>query len=168
MHQITHSAPLTGTAGEAQRRLRHSSMLSLCAICRRARLCHPGATEGQRLSSSPSMRRPCCFGGWLSRSPRRAVWLQSIKTGQKKVPAAKQSEFSTAGSFGISSVKYNKRARFSIGNSNKNRLPHVRTVIDVVRSADSGPERVPMRWGLIRGWWKNSPRTQHSPNCHSR
>ena len=26
--------------------------------------------------------------------------------------------------------------------------------IDVVRLADTGPELVPMRWGLIPGWWK--------------
>ena len=28
------------------------------------------------------------------------------------------------------------------------------TSIDVVRSADTGPELVPKRWGLIPGWWK--------------
>jgi hypothetical protein len=30
------------------------------------------------------------------------------------------------------------------------------TSIDVVRSADTGPELVPMRWGLIPGWWKKT------------
>jgi putative SOS response-associated peptidase YedK len=28
------------------------------------------------------------------------------------------------------------------------------TAIDVVRLADTDPELVPMRWGLIPGWWK--------------
>ncbi len=30
------------------------------------------------------------------------------------------------------------------------------TAIDVVRLAGSGPELVPMRWGLIPGWWKKT------------
>jgi putative SOS response-associated peptidase YedK len=30
------------------------------------------------------------------------------------------------------------------------------TAIDVVRLADTGPELVPMRWGLIPGWWKKT------------
>jgi len=30
------------------------------------------------------------------------------------------------------------------------------TAIDVVRLADIGPELVPMRWGLIPGWWKTT------------
>ena len=30
------------------------------------------------------------------------------------------------------------------------------TAIDVVRLAETGPELVPMRWGLIPGWWKKS------------
>jgi len=30
------------------------------------------------------------------------------------------------------------------------------TTIDVVRSAETGPELVPMRWGLIPGWWKKT------------
>jgi len=30
------------------------------------------------------------------------------------------------------------------------------TAVDVVRSADTGPELVPMRWGLIPGWWKKT------------
>ena len=28
--------------------------------------------------------------------------------------------------------------------------------IDVVRLGDAGPELVPMRWGLIPGWWKKT------------
>src|SRR5208282_1405449 len=30
------------------------------------------------------------------------------------------------------------------------------TAIDVVRLAESGRELVPMRWGLIPGWWKKT------------
>jgi putative SOS response-associated peptidase YedK len=30
------------------------------------------------------------------------------------------------------------------------------TAIDVVRLADTGPELVPMRWGLIPSWWKKT------------
>jgi putative SOS response-associated peptidase YedK len=30
------------------------------------------------------------------------------------------------------------------------------TTADVVRLADTGPELVPMRWGLIRCWWKKT------------
>ena len=30
------------------------------------------------------------------------------------------------------------------------------TAIDVVRLAETGPELVPMRWGLIPGWWKKT------------
>ena len=30
------------------------------------------------------------------------------------------------------------------------------TAIDVVRSAETGPELVPMRWGLIPEWWKKT------------
>jgi putative SOS response-associated peptidase YedK len=30
------------------------------------------------------------------------------------------------------------------------------TQIDVMRLADTGPELVPMRWGLIPGWWKKT------------
>jgi putative SOS response-associated peptidase YedK len=30
------------------------------------------------------------------------------------------------------------------------------TAIDVVRLADTGPDLVPMRWGLIPGWWKKT------------
>jgi len=30
------------------------------------------------------------------------------------------------------------------------------TAIDVVRSAETGPELVPMRWGIIPGWWKKT------------
>jgi putative SOS response-associated peptidase YedK len=30
------------------------------------------------------------------------------------------------------------------------------TSIDVLRLADAGPELVPMRWGLIPGWWKKT------------
>ena len=30
------------------------------------------------------------------------------------------------------------------------------TAVDVVRLADAGPELVPMRWGLIPGWWKKT------------
>ena len=30
------------------------------------------------------------------------------------------------------------------------------TAIDVVRLTDTGPELVPMRWGLIPGWWKKT------------
>ncbi len=30
------------------------------------------------------------------------------------------------------------------------------TQIDVVRLAETGPELVPMRWGLIPGWWKKT------------
>jgi putative SOS response-associated peptidase YedK len=30
------------------------------------------------------------------------------------------------------------------------------TTIDVLRLAASGPELVPMRWGLIPGWWKKT------------
>jgi putative SOS response-associated peptidase YedK len=30
------------------------------------------------------------------------------------------------------------------------------TSIDVLRLADTGPELVPMRWGLIPGWWKKT------------
>jgi putative SOS response-associated peptidase YedK len=30
------------------------------------------------------------------------------------------------------------------------------TAIDVVRSGDSVPELVPMRWGVIPGWWKKT------------
>ena len=30
------------------------------------------------------------------------------------------------------------------------------TTVDVVRSAETNPELVPMRWGLIPGWWKKS------------
>src|SRR5208282_2651350 len=30
------------------------------------------------------------------------------------------------------------------------------TTIDVVKSGNAGPELVPMRWGLIPGWWKKT------------
>ena len=30
------------------------------------------------------------------------------------------------------------------------------TQIDVLRSAEAGPELLPMRWGLIPGWWKKT------------
>ena len=30
------------------------------------------------------------------------------------------------------------------------------TAIDVVRLTDTGPELVPMRWGLILAWWKKT------------
>jgi len=30
------------------------------------------------------------------------------------------------------------------------------TAIDVVRLVDTGPELIPMRWGLIPGWWKKT------------
>ena len=30
------------------------------------------------------------------------------------------------------------------------------TAIDVLRLAETGPELVPMRWGLIPGWWKKT------------
>ncbi len=30
------------------------------------------------------------------------------------------------------------------------------TMIDVVRSRPSGRELVPMRWGLVPGWWKKA------------
>jgi putative SOS response-associated peptidase YedK len=30
------------------------------------------------------------------------------------------------------------------------------TAVDVVRLADTGSELVPMRWGLIPGWWKKT------------
>jgi putative SOS response-associated peptidase YedK len=30
------------------------------------------------------------------------------------------------------------------------------TTIDVLRLAETGPELVPMRWGLIPGWWKKT------------
>jgi putative SOS response-associated peptidase YedK len=30
------------------------------------------------------------------------------------------------------------------------------TAIDVLRTAETGPELVPMRWGLIPGWWKKT------------
>ena len=30
------------------------------------------------------------------------------------------------------------------------------TAIDVLRLAEAGPELVPMRWGLIPGWWKKT------------
>jgi putative SOS response-associated peptidase YedK len=30
------------------------------------------------------------------------------------------------------------------------------TAIDVVRLGETGPELVPMRWGLIPGWWKKT------------
>src|ERR1035438_1505244 len=32
------------------------------------------------------------------------------------------------------------------------------TAIDVLRLAESGPELVSMRWGLIPGWWKKTAR----------
>ena len=41
----------------------------------------------------------------------------------------------------------NLRPRYNIGPT---------TTIDVVRLAESGPELVPMRWGLIPGWWKKT------------
>jgi len=30
------------------------------------------------------------------------------------------------------------------------------TTVDVMRSAETNPELVPMRWGLIPGWWKKT------------
>jgi putative SOS response-associated peptidase YedK len=30
------------------------------------------------------------------------------------------------------------------------------TAIDVVKPGGAGPELVPMRWGLIPGWWKKT------------
>ena len=30
------------------------------------------------------------------------------------------------------------------------------TAIDVVRLGETGPELVPMRWGLIPSWWKKT------------
>ena len=36
------------------------------------------------------------------------------------------------------------------------------TAIDVVRLAETGPALVPMRWGLIPGWWKKSAKEMPS------
>jgi hypothetical protein len=44
------------------------------------------------------------------------------------------------------------------------------TAVDVVRLADTGSELVPMRWGLIPGWWKKTAkeRLRQARRCLAR
>jgi putative SOS response-associated peptidase YedK len=39
--------------------------------------------------------------------------------------------------------------------------------VDVVRSAETNPELVPMRWGLIPGWWKKAKEVPSTFNARA-
>jgi putative SOS response-associated peptidase YedK len=41
------------------------------------------------------------------------------------------------------------------------------TTIDVLRLAEAGPELVPMRWGLIPGWWKKTAKEVSTFNARA-
>jgi SOS response associated peptidase (SRAP) len=90
----------------------------------------PGAPpEKVRKSGSPSERRLWYPTAMCGRFTQSYTWRELVEL------------------YRLTQAALNLQPRYNIAPT---------TTIDVLRLAETGPELVPMRWGLIPGWWKKT------------
>jgi SOS response associated peptidase (SRAP) len=93
-----------------------------------------------RISFDNGAKNP--FNAFTSRPGRRRAAFPCVDALRKNIPGAKLVEL-----YRLTQLARNLEPRYNVAPT---------TTIDAIRVRDGARERVPMRWGLVPGWWRKS------------